>query len=152
MLEKRRIVVGLILAGLLIQVIPYGRDHKNPPIVQEPQWDSPQTRELFMRTCGDCHSHETKWPWYSSIAPISWLIMRDVQEGREHFNVSMWGVQKKNKGDEAAEELKDGEMPLAPYLLMHPEARLSDDVKAQLVQGLLNTFGHGSGDHSDHDH
>ena len=141
MSQAKKIAIGGIVAFVLIQFVPYGRDHTNPPVVQEPKWDSVQTRELFMRACADCHSNETKWPWYSNIAPISWLIAHDVEEGREHFNISMWGVQKRNKGDEAAEELREGEMPLKPYLLAHPEARLNEDEKKQLIQGLVNTFG-----------
>jgi len=68
-----------------------------------------------MRACGDCHFNETKWPWYSHIAPISRLVTYDVKEGREHFNVSMWGDQRKNRGDEAAEELREGEMSPLTY-------------------------------------
>ena len=94
-----------------------------------------------MRACGDCHSHETKWPWYSHIAPISWLVYRDVQEGRKHFNVSAWGYQRKNEGEEAAKELAEGEMPPLLYLLAHPEARLSAKEKKELIEGLWRTFG-----------
>ncbi len=127
--------------GIAIQFVPYGHDHENPPVVAEPQWDSPQTRETFMRACGDCHSNETKWPWYSNIAPISWFVTHHVEEGREHFNVSMWGHQKKNKGDEAAEEVREGDMPLKSYLILHPEARLSKEEKARFIEGLIRTFG-----------
>jgi len=137
----KKILLITVLILVAIQLIPYGKDHTNPPVVAEPKWDSPQTRALFMRACGDCHSHETKWPWYSKIAPVSWLIYHDVVEGREHFNISAWGHQKKNKGDEAAEELEEGEMPLKPYLLMHPEARLDKHEKSLLIEGLKKTFG-----------
>ena len=133
--------IAIVLIFVLIQLIPYGRDHTNPPTVQEPQWDTPKTRELFMRACANCHSNETKWPWYSNVAPVSWLVQHDVDEGREHFNISMWQHQKKNKGDEAAEELREGEMPPFMYLLAHPEAKLTDNEKQQLIQGLVNTFG-----------
>jgi mono/diheme cytochrome c family protein len=129
----------LVLLGVLIQLVPYGRDHSNPPVVAEPQWDSAQTRELFMQTCGDCHSNESVWPWYSNIAPVSWLIQRDVDGGREEFNISEWN--RKQEGDEAFEVFKEGEMPLKPYLLMHPEARLSDQETDALLRGLLATFG-----------
>lgn len=138
---KKRTAVALVAVGLLIQFVPYGMDHTNPPVIAEPQWDSPQTRELFMRACGDCHSNETKWPWYSHVAPISWLVAYDVKEGREHFNVSMWGHQRKNEGDEAAEELREGEMPPLVYLIAHPEARLSETEKKHLIEGLVRTFG-----------
>ncbi len=137
---KKFIIITLLLL-VAIQFIPYGKDHTNPPVIAEPNWDSPQTRALFMRACGDCHSHETKWPWYSNIAPVSWLIYHDVVEGREHFNISAWGHQKKNEGEDAAEELEEGEMPLKPYLLAHPEARLSKQEKALLIEGLKKTFG-----------
>ncbi len=142
-MAKKILKAGLAATAVLVlvQFIPYGKDHTNPPVVSEPKWDSMQTRELFMRACGDCHSNETKWPWYSKIAPVSWLVYYDVVEGREHFNVSMWGVQEENEGDEAAEEVREGEMPLWPYLIAHPEARLSDDEKSALVKGLVNTFG-----------
>jgi mono/diheme cytochrome c family protein len=133
----------------LIQFIPYGKEQTNPPVIAEPKWDSLKTRELFMRACGDCHSHETKWPWYSKIAPISWLIYYDVMEGRRHFNVSAWGAQRKNEGDEAAKELAEGEMPPKPYLLMHLEARLSPEEKKMLIEGLKRTFGSDSEEEDD---
>ena len=137
----KKILLGLIVVGVLIQFIPYGRDHTNPAVIAEPEWDSPQTRALFMRACGDCHSNETKWPWYSNIAPVSWSVYHHVVEGREHFNISVWGHQKKNKGDEAVEEVEEGEMPLKSYLLAHPEARLNKAEKAALIKGLKATFG-----------
>ncbi len=140
-LKMKKIALWAVGVFVVIQFVPYGHDHSNPPVAAKPQWDSPKTEALFMRACGDCHSNETKWPWYSNIAPVSWLVMYDVKEGREHFNVSLWNVQKKNEGDEAAEELREGEMPPLPYLLAHPEARLSGEEKKQLVEGLVATFG-----------
>jgi mono/diheme cytochrome c family protein len=131
---------GLFLLGLLIQLVPYGRNHTNPPVLAEPAWDSPQTRALFFRACADCHSNETVWPWYSHIAPVSWLVQRDVEEGRRAFNVSEWG-RSENKGDDAAETVQKGTMPPAIYLLTHSAARLSPTEKQALLQGLLATFG-----------
>lgn len=124
-----------------IQLVPHGRPRANPPIVAEPSWDAPSTRALFARACADCHSHETRWPWYAHVAPASWLVTRDVREGREHFNVSEWGLDRRNEGDEAAEMLAEGEMPLRAYLLAHPGARLSDVERAELTRGLEATFG-----------
>jgi hypothetical protein len=138
---KYKIVGIFVLTVIAAQFIPYGKDHVNPSIVAEPTWDRPKTKELFSRACGDCHSNETKWPWYSSIAPTSWLIQHDINEGRGDFNVSMWGVQKKNEGTKAAEEVKKGDMPLWFYLIPHPEARLSDNEKNELIHGLVATFG-----------
>jgi hypothetical protein len=66
-------IILLILVGgfLLIQLVPYGRAHANPPVVKEPAWDSPTTRALAKRACFDCHSNETVWPWYTNVAPVS---------------------------------------------------------------------------------
>lgn len=131
------------LAGLfvLIQLVPYGRNHTNPPVVSTPNWDSPRTVELFDRACADCHSNATVWPWYSQVAPVSWLVQRDVDAGRAKFNVSVWGVQAENEGEEAAETVRDGEMPFRPYLLTHPEANLTETEKSDLIDGLIATFG-----------
>ena len=78
MFKKIILIVVIVAVGgfLLIQLVPFGRDHTNPPVVQEPKWDSPATRELAKRACFDCHSNETVWPWYSNIAPVSWLVAR----------------------------------------------------------------------------
>ena len=131
------IVGGLLLA---IQLVPYGWNHTNPAVVAEPKWDTPRTRELFFRACADCHSNATKWPLYSRIAPVSWLVYNDVQEGREHLNISEWNRPQKD-ADEASEKLQEGEMPLPIYLPLHPEARLSPAEKADLVAGLAATLG-----------
>lgn len=138
---KLKILGTLAIAAIAIQFIPYGKDHNNLPVMSEPQWDSPRTKELFARACADCHSHETKYPWYSKVAPISWLVEHDIQEGREHFNVSLWGEQKKNEGEEAAKEVREGEMPMWIYTLAHPEAKLTGSEKQELLSGLEKTFG-----------
>lgn len=135
-----RALGALLVLLLAIQLVPYGRDHTNPPVVAEPAWDSPETRALFVRACADCHSNQTVWPWYSHIAPVSWLVAHDVAEGRAKFNISMWG-QQRNEGDEAAESVREGEMPLPIYLPTHPEARLTTAEREQLIAGLTATFG-----------
>lgn len=135
---------GAVLLFGIAQIIPYGKNHDNPEVVQEVNWDSQQTKELFYRACGDCHSNATNWPWYSNVAPVSWLVTRDVQEGRENFNVSMWDHQEINKGDFAAYQLEKGKMPPFGYLLNHPEAKLGTVDKKNLVSGLKKTFAAGS--------
>jgi hypothetical protein len=94
---KARWLRWLLLAGIaviallaLAQAVPYGRAHTNPPVTKEPSWDSPRTRELASRACFDCHSNETRWRWYSNVAPVSWLVQRDVDGGRSAFNFSEW--------------------------------------------------------------
>jgi hypothetical protein len=133
-------VAGIVLIGLAIQFIPYGREHDNPPVIAEPRWDSAQTRALFARACADCHSNETSWPWYSNVAPVSWLVQRDVEEGRAKWNVSEWG-RPENESEEAAETVQNDTMPLRIYTLLHPQARLSAAEKQALIDGFIATFG-----------
>ena len=125
------ILVSVILFGV-IQLIPYGRNHTNPQVVAEPSWDG-QTRPVAQKACFDCHSNETVWPWYSNIAPVSWLIQRDVDEGRRNLNFSEWP----SRGSyEIGEVVSGGEMPPAQYLIMHPEAKLTDTEKQMLIQAF----------------
>lgn len=132
---------GLVLGLLIIiQFVPYGRNHTNPPVRQEPAWDSPQTAALARRACFDCHSNQTVWPWYSNIAPVSWLVLRDVDEGRSKLNFSEWDLPQK-EADEAAEEVQEGKMPPWFYLPAHPQARLSTQEKQALIRGLQATTG-----------
>jgi mono/diheme cytochrome c family protein len=147
----RRSLIALAVLAVVIQFVPYGRDHANPPVVEEPAWDSTQTRELAVTACFDCHSNETEWRWYSNVAPVSWLVQRDVDEGREKLNFSEW--QRRQEADEAAETVREGSMPPWAYTLTHPEARLSDADIAALEAGLVATFGdeHSEGDRSDDD-
>ncbi len=139
------ILVAVLLGGLvLIQMIPYGRDHSNPPVVSEPKWDTSQTRELASRACFDCHSNETIWPWYSNIAPASWLIKHDVEEGRQRLNFSNWNANRFPEAGEFAEVIQEGEMPPLQYLLIYSNSRLSDAEKSQLISGLSATLSSGS--------
>ncbi len=138
------IALGALLVLLLaIQLVPYGRNHTHPPAGLLPAWDSPRTLELARQACFDCHSNETRWPWYASIAPVSWRIQHDVFEAREKLNFSAFdaGNQKvAEAAGEAAETVTKGEMPPRDYLLMHSEARLSAAEKRALAAGLGATF------------
>jgi len=134
-------VIGLVVVGfVLIQLVPYGRAHANPPVQAEPKWDSPQTRELAKRACFDCHSNETVWPWYSNVAPMSWMIQKHVDEGRSKLNFSEWH-RPQREAREAAETVQKGEMPEKSYLPLHPEAILSAQEKQALINGLNATLG-----------
>ena len=142
-MSKKRIVlyvVVVLVAGfLLIQLVPYGRDHTNPPVVQEPVWDSPQTAELVRGACYDCHSNEVVWPWYSNIAPISWLVQHDVDEARQRVNFSEWNRRQDTR--EITEIVQEGEMPPLQYTLMHKSGQLTAAERAALVQGLQASIG-----------
>jgi heme-binding protein len=85
---------------------------------------------VFERGCRDCHSHDTRWPWYSNVAPVSWLVIDDVNHGRSHFNYSDWAQYDRDKIPQLLKEICDqtrkGEMPLSIYLWMHPDSQLSD--------------------------
>ncbi len=131
----KRVLIGGIVLLAAVQLVPYGRDHTNPAVAAEPTWPSPRVKDLARRACFDCHSHETTWPWYSHVAPMSWLVQNDVDEGRAHLNFSSWDRSKKGARD-AAEELAESEMPPALYLPTHPSARLTDAEKADLLAGF----------------
>jgi len=134
--------LGVLFLGFgAIQLIPYGHQHINPEVVLEPQWDKPETRALAQRTCFDCHSNETVWPWYSNVAPISWLIQRDVEEGRSHLNFSEWNKHQNTKMDLIAPGvIQAGKMPPTQYLTLHPEANLSEEEKLTLIEGLSQSL------------
>jgi hypothetical protein len=138
--SKLRIgLVGVLGAFLLIQLVPYGHDHSNPPVTQAVAFDSSRTEQLAYDACGDCHSNLTSWPFESNIAPTSWLIQRDVDEGRGILNFSEWDQPQVAVG-EVAEVIQEGEMPPLQYKLLHPGARLSDAEKTELVAGLTKTY------------
>ena len=132
-------VIGIVLLGLLIQLIPLPGRGKNPPVVAEPKWDSPQTAALVKRACYDCHSNETVWPWYSYVAPVSWLVYNDTMEGRSRLNFSEWNRPQRGAG-EMVRAIQDGRMPPAIYLPMHPSAQLTSAEKQQLINGLTNSL------------
>ncbi|MEK7251743.1 MAG: heme-binding domain-containing protein [Actinomycetota bacterium] len=121
------------------QLVPYGRDHTNPPVTAEPAWNAPETRALAVRACFDCHGNETAWPWYTDVAPISWLLTNHVVEGRRVLNFSTWD-RPQGELDEIAETIREGEMPPASYVILHPDARLSGAEKQQLIDGLEATI------------
>jgi len=140
---RKKITLFLLLTAIavfvVLQLVPYGRDHTNPPIVAEPKWDSPATRALAKRACFDCHSSETVWPWYANIAPASWLVYRDVVGARAEFSFSDWNT-KPARLRRIVSVLNAGEMPPKQYLLLHPEARLTTDEKAKLLAGMEKTL------------
>ncbi len=138
-------VIGVIIAVfvvgfLLIQLIPYGRDHTNPPVVSEVRWNNLRTKELAQRACFDCHSNETTWPWYSNIAPGSWLIYSDVVEGRRRLNFSDWNNSSRRAG-EASEVVLEDRMPPIQYIIIHKNAILASAEKVELSKGLAATLG-----------
>ena len=129
--------IGLLVVLAGIQLVPYGRNHKNPAGGREIVWDSPRTEQLMTDACMDCHSNLTRWPWYSNVAPVSWLVQRDVDEGRSELNLSTGEVEL----EEMIETIREGSMPPWQYKPTHPGARLSEQEKQDLIRGLEATFG-----------
>ena len=127
---------------VVIQAIPYGRSHSNPPITSEPEWATPRTRELMVRACFGCHSNEVKYPSYASVAPISWVVQSHVDGGRQSVNYSEF-----DKGQRRAKNtvlaVTSGFMPPSYYTQFgrHPEAKLTKAEMAELIAGLKATPG-----------
>jgi hypothetical protein len=124
------ILGGLVVAFGLLQLTNPART--NPPVVHDVMATNPPpapVATLLQAACYDCHSHETKWPWYSQVAPVSWLVVSDVNEGREHVDFSDWPTDPEavaKKLDRINEVMDYREMPPKQYTLMHPKARLSE--------------------------
>jgi mono/diheme cytochrome c family protein len=130
-----RVLIAGLVVFLAIQLVPYGRDHDNPePDVDPVAWPTTEAANAFDVACADCHSNRTEWPWYSNVAPISWLVTRDVEQGRDSWNVSMGDGP--DEADDAIELIESGDMPPSRYLPLHPDARLSDQEQAELVAAL----------------
>jgi len=139
---------GATLATLLIiQLIPYGKDHSNPPVNGEPAWSSPRTRELMVNACFGCHSNSVEYPAYASVAPISWTVQSHVDEGIDKVNYQEWNSQQ-GEADETIEVIREGSMSPSYYTMfgMHPEAKLTDAEISELIAGLLATPGFSEGD------
>ncbi len=136
--------IGITIVVLaVIQLVPVTRD--NPPVKTPINWDSEQTKTLVYNTCMDCHSNETTWPWYASIAPASWLNTMHVHDARAEMNLSdldsMPAFQRRSLANNMANQIKSGSMPPKDYLLLHPDARLTDAQKEELIQGLQKSLG-----------
>jgi hypothetical protein len=130
----RRLALVAVALVAAAQFVPVSR--ANPPVETDVP-ASAEVREVLKRACYDCHSNETVWPWYARVAPASWLVAWDVNEGREHLNFSTWNrlndADRQHAFEEIQDEVESGAMPLPIYLPLHPEARLSDEDKAILA-------------------
>lgn len=133
-ITPRRAAAAAIAVAALIQLVPVRRD--NPPVRLEVDAPRP-VKAILERSCYDCHSHQTRWPWYSHVAPVSWLVARDVHEGRKELNFSDWPAYDFEKQDDLfkhiAKQVERKKMPLPIYLPMHPGARLSEEDRRILV-------------------
>ncbi len=127
-------VVGILVVGVIgLQLVP-NYERTNPPVTYQMKWNAPETEQLMRQACYDCHSNETVWPWYSNIAPVSWLVVKDVNEGRAKLNFSTGHGEMES--DELIEQIERGTMPPRIYLTMHSDANLTDTQKADLIAGI----------------
>ncbi len=123
---RRGAAVGLV-AAVAIQFVPPEYPLDNPP-AEATIAGPPRIVALLRRACFDCHSHETRWPWYARVAPVSWMIAADVAGGRSRMNFSQWESLregfKRRYARKIVERIEKGEMPLPRYLWLHPRARV----------------------------
>ncbi len=133
-----------ILAGvlLLLQLVPVSRT--NPEAKSDIQVTA-GFKELLRRSCYDCHSYETRWPWYSRVAPVSWLVVHDVKEARDHLNFSRWeeysSAAREHLHERIIDEVTKREMPLSRYLILHPEARIYPAELEMFTQWIVTDGG-----------
>lgn len=154
-----RVIIALVVILVGIQLVPVTRD--NPPVTAPIQWPA-EMDAVARRACFDCHSNETDWPWYSKVAPMSWVVTHHVHEGRGEMNFSEWASYPQKRqaklARDAWEEVNEGEMPLSEYVQAHAEARLTDADKAVIrawsesIAGPSGEGNEGRGDHDDDAH
>ena len=134
-------IAGWVALALFLAIQLKPVDRSNPPVTAD--LDAPREVKAVLRAaCYDCHSHETRWPWYSYVAPVSWLVAHDVEEARAEMSFSEWGAldprEQLELRQEMWEEVEKGKMPLKKYVMLHPAARLSEEQKR-----LLRDWCHG---------
>jgi mono/diheme cytochrome c family protein len=134
-----RAVIGVLALFVLIQFVPYGHSHSNPPVTQAVRWDSPQTATLFAGACQDCHSNLSNWRWYDKVAPGSWLVNNDIQGGRDHLNVSTWDKPQPDLR-EVLRVIRSGAMPPLQYKVAHASGRLTKSQRDALARGFAATY------------
>lgn len=151
---KKKILLVLLAAFIVMQF--FRIDTTNPTFEAKNDFIAmtnppEEVTQILRAACYDCHSHETKYPWYSQVAPISWWVKHHIDEGKEHLNFSEWGTYSEKKADhkleECAEEVEEGEMPLESYTWVHGEAKLSSDQKETLEEFFNGLRTHASEEH-----
>ncbi|MGB0391178.1 MAG: heme-binding domain-containing protein [Salibacteraceae bacterium] len=139
----RRTFIFFIWVFIIIQFfrVDYTNPESNPEddllVVANPP---EEVANILTKSCYDCHSNKTVWPWYSQIAPFSWWTEHHVTEARRHFNFSEWDEMDERHiakfVEEAEYEILEGEMPLPPYTIMHANTKLTEDEKDILINWL----------------
>lgn len=144
--------IGIAAVALLVVIQVYRPARTNPTV--DPEKDihrmldmQPAVANLLNRACNDCHSNRTNWPWYSRVAPVSWLVVSDVERGRTAVNFSEWGrysaKEQQKHLKEICNEVTEGEMPALQYTLIHREARLTGDERSAVCRWTNSVTGTG---------
>lgn len=137
---KKKILLALLAILIIMQF--FGIDKSNPEV--DPSEDfvaqqvsDPELGQLIKSACYDCHSYETEYPWYTSLAPLSYWIKGHINAGRDELNFSKWATypskRQSHKMDESAEMIREKKMPLKSYTWLHSEAKLTDEQKERLA-------------------
>jgi len=139
---RRVLKIALVLLAMIVVGIQFVRPARTNPAVDESQTIftrtqiTPEVAAILDRSCRDCHSNKTVWPWYTNVAPVSWWLSDHVNEGRRNLNLSEWGKLARDRQDrklrQICDEVSDGVMPLSSYTPMHPQAKLSEQDKKTL--------------------
>ena len=137
-MNRKVVKRGLLAVGVALLVAQLVSVDRSNPAVQGEVAAPGEVRAVLRRACYDCHSNEVRWPWYGRVAPVSWVLERDVREGRKEVNFSVFGQysekRRRRKWTEIPEQVEKGEMPPWLYVAVHPQARLSEADRALLVR------------------
>lgn len=140
-MKKKLKWIGFAVVAVLIMIQFIRPERTNPRADETLAYDrylkvDEDIAQMLRRSCFDCHSNQTVWPWYSQVAPVSWFLARDVKNGRRHLNFSAWGTYNPTRRlivlNNIAEEVSSGGMPYPPYLLLHRDAGL-DSAARKLI-------------------
>ncbi|SRR5581483_448215 len=138
MIKKILKIALIVIVVIFVGMQAFRPTLSNPPVdeaqtINAKTQMTPQVASILDRSCRDCHTNKTVWPWYTQIAPVSWWLANHVSDGRRDLNMSEWGKLPKDRQDrklrQMCDEVQDGQMPLSSYLPMHPTAKLSDQDK-----------------------
>jgi hypothetical protein len=147
LISVKYILLSILALMIIVQFLP--SKVKNPKVITENDLISitkpeKEIETILRNSCYDCHSNETKFPWYSKVAPASWFLNSHIEKGRSHFNFSNWKTYSAENqisiSQNCIEEIKDGEMPLWSYTLLHSEAKLNSEEKEKLISWFTSEF------------
>jgi hypothetical protein len=145
-------IIFIVLLLIVIQFVPVSRT--NPPVTSDIQ-TSDNIKAILKRSCYDCHSNESSWPWYSKVAPASWFVINHVNEARDEYNFSTWDKYSQEKKSEIMEEIweevDEGKMPIWNYVILHPDAKLSAADKKELHNWVATSLPPGALEDHNHD-